>query len=102
MVTIKNRLFGKILDFYVQWSGKESDEITYGIQGEVSTAAKNIDAELSLTSTNPVQNRAITNALNLKLDNTTLSDQNTFGVFQCYLDKSNYQLSIVNGEGKNV
>lgn len=87
---IRNRLYGKVLYFYVQWSGNENDDITYGIDGYVSQSVIDIDSELSLTSVKPVENRAITTALNSKLDITTLSKQNTFGI-----------LTFVTGEGKN-
>ena len=98
--TIRNRLYNKTLNFYVQWSGKESDNITYGIDGNVSQRVIDVDSELSLTSANPVENRAITTALNSKLDTTTLSDQNTFGTFKCYTDKFDI-LTFVTGEGEN-
>lgn len=98
--TIRNRLYSKTLSFYVQWSGKESDNITYGIDGNVSQRVIDVDSELSLTSANPVENRAITTALNSKLNTTTLSDQNTFGTFKCYTDKFGI-LTFVTGEGEN-
>ena len=98
--TIRNRLYNKTLNFYVQWSGKESDNITYGIDGNVSQRVIDIDPELSLTSANPVENRAITNALNSKLDTTTKSNQYTFGTFKCYTDKFDI-LTFVTGEGEN-
>lgn len=98
--TIRNRLYGKVLYFYVQWSGKENDDITYGIVGNVSQRVIDVDSELSLTSVNPVENRVITTALNSKLDTTTLSDQNTFGIFKCYTDKFGI-LTFVTGEGEN-
>ena len=98
--TIRNRLYGKVLYFYVQWSGKESDNITYGIDGNVSQRVIDVDSELSLTSVNPVENKAITTALNSKLDTTTLSDKNTFGIFKCYTDQSGI-LTFVTGEGEN-
>lgn len=97
--TIRNRLYSKVLYFYVQWSGKESD-ITYGIDGNVSQRVIDVDSELSLTSVNPVENRVITTALNSKLDTTTLSNQNTFGIFKCYTDKFGI-LTFVTGEDKN-
>lgn len=98
--TIRNRLYNKTLNFYVQWSGKERDNITYGIDGNVSQRVIDVDSELSLTSANPVENRAITTVLNSKLDTTTLSDQNTFGTFKCYTDKFDI-LTFVTGEGEN-
>lgn len=98
--TIKNRLYGKVLYFYVQWSGNENDDITYGIDGYVSQSVIDIDSELSLTSVKPVENRAITTALNSKLATTTLSKQNTFGIFKCYTDQFGI-LTFVTGEGKN-
>lgn len=98
--TIRNRLYSKVLYFYVQWSGKESDNITYGIDGNVSQRVIDVDSELSLTSVNPVENRVITTALNSKLDTTTLSNQNTFGIFKCYTDKFGI-LTFVTGEDKN-
>lgn len=98
--TIRNRLYGKVLYFYVQWSGNENDDITYSIDGYVSQRVIDVDSELSLTSVNPVQNRAITTALNSKLDTTTLSDQNTFGIFKCYTDQFGI-LTFVTGEGEN-
>lgn len=98
--TIRNRLYNKVLQFYVQWSGKESDNITYGIDGNVSQRVIDVDSELSLTSVNPVENMVITTALNSKLDTTTLSDQNTFGIFKCYTDQSGI-LTFVTGEGEN-
>lgn len=98
--TIKNRLYGKVLYFYVQWSGNENDDITYDIDGYVSQSVIDIDSELSLTSVKPVENRAITTALNSKLDTTTLSKQNTFGIFKCYTDQFGI-LTFVTGEGKN-
>lgn len=98
--TIRNRLYSKVLQFYVQWSGKESDNITYGIDGSVSQRVINVDSELSLTSVNPVENRAITTALNSKLDATTLSNQNTFGIFKCYTDQFGI-LTFVTGEDEN-
>ena len=88
------------MSFYVQWSGKESDNITYGIDGNVSQRVIDVDSELSLTSANPVENRAITTDLNSKLDTTTLSNQNTFGTFKCYTDKFGI-LTFVTGEGEN-
>lgn len=98
--TIRNRLYSKTLNFYVQWSGKPNDNITYGIDGYVSQKIIGIDSELSLTSVNPVENMAITTALNSKLDTTTLSDQNTFGIFKCYTDQFGI-LTFVTGEGEN-
>lgn len=98
--TIRNRLYSKVLYFYVQWSGKESDNITYGINGNVSQRVIDVDSELSLTSVNPVENRVITTALNSKLDTTTLSNQNTFGIFKCYTDRFGI-LTFVTGEDKN-
>jgi hypothetical protein len=98
--TIRNRLYNKVLWFYVQWSGKESDNITYGIDGNVSQRVIDVDSELSLTSVNPVENMVIATALNSKLDTTTLSDQNTFGIFKCYTDQSGI-LTFVTGEGEN-
>ena len=98
--TIRNRLYSKVLYFYVQWSGKESDNITYGINGNVSQRVIDVDSELSLTSVNPVENMVITTALNSKLDTTTLSNQNTFGIFKCYTDKFGI-LTFVTGEDKN-
>ncbi len=98
--TIRNRLYSKTLNFYVQWSGKPNDNITYGIDGYVSQKIIGIDSELSLTSVNPVENMAITTALNSKLDTTTLSDQNTFGIFKCYTDQFGI-LTFVTGEDKN-
>jgi hypothetical protein len=53
-----------------------------------------------LTSVNPVENRAITTALNSKLDATTLSNQNTFGIFKCYTDQFGI-LTFVTGEDEN-
>ena len=96
--TIKNRLYSKVLDFYVQWSGKESDNITYGISGNVSQRVTDVDSELSLTSVNPVENRVITAALNSKLDTTTLSNQNTFGIFKCYTDKFDQLIFVTGGD----
>lgn len=98
--TIRNRLYNKTLNFYVQWSGKESDNITYGIDGNVSQRVIDVDSELSLTSVNPVENRAITNALNSKLDIATRSDEYTFGTFKCYTDKFDI-LTFVTEEGEN-
>lgn len=98
--TIRNHLYSKVLYFYVQWSGKESDNITYGIDGNVSQRVIDVDSGLSLTSVNPVENRVITTALNSKLDTTTLSNQNTFGIFKCYTDKFGI-LTFVTGEDKN-
>lgn len=98
--TIRDRLYSKILYFYVQWSGKENDNITYGIDGNVSQRVIDVDSELSLTSVNPVENRVITTALNSKLDTTTLSNQNTFGIFKCYTDQFGI-LTFVTGEGEN-
>lgn len=48
--TIKNRLYGETLRFYVQWRGGENDNITYGIDGNVSQKTSDVDSELSLTS----------------------------------------------------
>lgn len=98
--TIKNRLYSKTLNFYVQWSGKEDDNITYGIDGDVSQKIIGVDSELSLDSVNPVENMAITTALNSKLDTTTLADRNTFGTFKCYTDEFDI-LTFVTGEGEN-
>lgn len=48
--TIKNRLYNKTLNFYVQWRGGENDNITYEIDGDVSQNTTNVASELSLTS----------------------------------------------------
>ena len=48
--TIKNRLYGETLRFYVQCRGGENDNITYGIDGNVSQKTSSVDSELSLTS----------------------------------------------------
>jgi hypothetical protein len=98
--TIKNRLYGKVLSFYVQWSGNENDDITYGIDGYVSQSVIDIDSELSLTSVKPVENKAITTALNSKLDTTTLSNRDTFGIFKCYTDQFGI-LTFVTGGDRN-
>lgn len=39
--TIKNRLYGETLRFYVQWSGNEDNNITYGIDGYVTMEGEN-------------------------------------------------------------
>lgn len=48
--TIRNRLYNKTLNFYVQWSGDKNDNITYAIAGIVSQNTTNVASELSLTS----------------------------------------------------
>lgn len=39
--TIRNRLHGEELQFYIQWSGNKKDNITYGIDGDVTREDKN-------------------------------------------------------------
>ena len=39
--TIRNRLYGETLRFYVQWSGNEDNNITYGIDGYVTMEGEN-------------------------------------------------------------
>lgn len=51
------------------------------------TDVPKVDTELSATSTNTVQNKAISNALNAKMNNVTLADVATSGSYNDLTDK---------------
>ena len=49
-----------------------------------------VDASLSSTSTNPVQNKVITSALNNKVSKTDYASQTNAGVAKIWVDSNNY------------
>ena len=53
-----------------------------------------VDDSLSTTSTNPVQNKVVTAALNNKVPNDVYASENSFGTAKIWIDSLNY-LNIV-------
>lgn len=53
-----------------------------------------VDDRLSTTSTNPVQNKVVTAALNNKVSDGVYASENAFGTAKIWIDSLNY-LNIV-------
>ena len=53
-----------------------------------------VDDYLSTSSTNPVQNKVVTKALNNKVSSDVYASENSFGTAKIWIDSSNY-LNIV-------
>lgn len=53
-----------------------------------------VDDHLSTSSTNPVQNKIVTAALNNKVSDGVYASENSFGTAKIWIDSSNY-LNIV-------
>lgn len=68
---------GKVVEYWWQPEGDGYAFVKKGVSGSEEGSEIVVDSELSLTSTNPIQNQAVANALGNKADSSTVSGIDT-------------------------